>query len=94
MAYFQRAAPLVIEVFANEAAVAVMRRRFRTQEARAVEHLRLESILDVAFRHQPQKALFVGAQSPFSFLYALSMGSVGASKGWCTYSMLPIFFRK
>ena len=63
----------------------MMRRRFRAKEARAIENLELKTILDLAIRHQSHKALFVRAPVALSFLYALSIGSVGTSSGSCTY---------
>jgi hypothetical protein len=45
----QRSVPFFIEIFADKAPVAVMRRGLRAKEARAVEHLWLETVLDLAF---------------------------------------------
>jgi hypothetical protein len=72
----------------TETPVAVMRRVFRTKEARAVEYVRLEALLNLTFRSSYVR------QSPFSFLYALSIGSVGASRYPCVWAVHFHHWRK
>lgn len=55
----QRPSPFFVEILADETPVAVMRLVFRAEETRALKHLRFEAMLDLPFRHQPQKALLV-----------------------------------
>jgi hypothetical protein len=66
--HFERAVPFFVEVFTNQTPVAVMRRVFRTKEAHAVEYVRLEALLNLTFRHQSEKALFVCAPVALLFL--------------------------
>ena len=60
------AAPLFVEVFGDEAAVAMLGCLFTAEQAGAVEELRRYGLLDAPFHHQQSELLFV--QLPIAFL--------------------------
>jgi hypothetical protein len=82
--HFQDTSPFVVEVFTNEAPVAVMRCGFRTKEARAIEYLGGKAILDLAFRHKAKEALLI--RTPVAFFFLISLEHlVGWSQQWLVH---------
>ena len=64
--------PFLIEVFADETAVAVMRFVLREKEACPIKHFRVEARIDFSFRHQSEIVLLVSTPVNFLFLVCLT----------------------